>query len=95
MFRRHPALTATLLFLATVGLYVWSKPTPMTASVPAPAAPAPEAPKKAHAWDDVLAAAGKRELVEVAGFVGEDDARLQKLPRVVSIGGYAEPLSRS
>ncbi len=34
----------------------------------------------------------KRELVEVAGFVSDDDARLNQ---VVSIGGYAEPLSKS
>jgi SAM-dependent methyltransferase len=40
MFRRHPALTASLLFLATVGLYLWSKPTSVTASAPTTAGPA-------------------------------------------------------
>lgn len=48
MFRRHPALTATLLLLATVALYLWSKPS-AAASAPAvsatpvaiPARPAP------------------------------------------------------
>lgn len=43
----------------------------------------------------------QRELVEVVGFVGEDDARLQALKenpglrRMAAIGGYADPLSRS
>jgi SAM-dependent methyltransferase len=45
MFRRHPALTAVLLLLATIGLYLWSKPAAVAsspaASVPAPAKPAP------------------------------------------------------
>ncbi len=43
-----------------------------------------------------LAHGGKRELAEIEGFVVADDARLQnpKLRRVVSVGGYADPLSK-
>lgn len=41
MFRRHPALTAVLLLLATVGLYLWSKPAAVASAPAAPAAPAP------------------------------------------------------
>ena len=43
MFRRHPALTAVLLLLATIGLYLWSKPAAV-ASAPAATAPAPAKP---------------------------------------------------
>lgn len=41
MFRRHPALTAVLLLLATVGLYFWSKPSAVASAPAAPAAAAP------------------------------------------------------
>lgn len=53
--------------------------------------------KKAGLAARRTASDGKRDLIEVAGFVGEDDARLQdpKLSRIVAIGGYAEPLSKS
>jgi SAM-dependent methyltransferase len=40
MFRRHPALTALVLLLATVGLYLWSKPAAVASSPIAPATPA-------------------------------------------------------
>ncbi len=47
MFRRHPALTATLLLLATIGLYYWSRPTAVaSAPVSPPASAAPVAPAK-------------------------------------------------
>ena len=42
-----------------------------------------------------IARDGKRELVEVVGFVSEDDARLPRLPRIVAVGGYADPLSKT
>jgi len=53
--------------------------------------------KKAGLPARKIARDGKRELVEIEGFVVDDDARLQnpKLRRVVSIGGYADPLSKS
>lgn len=42
-----------------------------------------------------IASAPKLELLEVAGFVGEDDPRLRNSKaRVVAIGGYADPLSK-
>lgn len=45
MFRRHPALTAVLLLLATVGLYLWTKPSAVASDVATPSAvPAPVAP---------------------------------------------------
>jgi len=40
MFRRHPALTAIVLLLATVALYLWSKPAAVASSAAAPANPA-------------------------------------------------------
>ena len=47
MFRRHPALTATLLLLATIGLYYWSRPTAVASAPVSPAASAaPVAPAK-------------------------------------------------
>ncbi len=48
--------------------------------------------KKAGVPARRIARHGKRELVEVAGFVSDDDARINN---VVSIGGYAVPLSKS
>jgi predicted methyltransferase len=40
MFRRHPALTSVLLLLATVGLYLWSKPAAVASAPVARATPA-------------------------------------------------------
>jgi SAM-dependent methyltransferase len=45
MFRRHPALTAVLLLVATVGLYLWTKTSAVASDVATPSAvPAPVAP---------------------------------------------------
>jgi len=49
MFRRHPALTAIVLLLATVGLYLWSKPAAVASSPLAPATPSSVPPPPAVA----------------------------------------------
>ncbi len=47
MLRRRPALTATLLLLATIGLHCWSRSTAVASAPGAPAVPAaPVAPAK-------------------------------------------------
>jgi len=51
--------------------------------------------KKAGLQARRIARDGTRELVEVTGFIADDDARLRRLPRVVAVGGYADPLSKS
>ena len=92
MFRRHPALTATLLLLATIGLYYWSRPTAVASAPGAPAVPAaPVAPAKpaygacAPSPDGIGKTWMGREISQVMGHPGigwleRDDREKEEAP---------------